>query len=88
MDQVINLEKPYTVEIEADLSCCVEIGLSVGTTTGGGGVPYNGEYSADPKPYKQEFATKDKYMKDNFTVNEILVLEAPNEYGTTLTIGA
>lgn len=83
----IDLETPYTVSIDAELSGNLEIGLTAGIITGNG-VPYLGEYVAVPKPYEQTFETKKKTMKDNFVVKEILVLEENNDYGTTLTIGA
>lgn len=49
--------------------------------------PYEGAYEADALFSQQVFLTKNKRMVDNFTVNAINYTEAPNEYGTTVTIG-
>ena len=54
---------------------------------GGGGVPYTGDYEADPHFYSQTFPTAQKTMRSDFTVNAINYTEAPNDYGTTVTIG-
>lgn len=49
--------------------------------------PYEGAYEANALFSEQLFMTKNKRMVDNFTVNAINYTEAPNEYGTTVTIG-
>lgn len=49
--------------------------------------PYEGAYEADALFSQQVFLTKNKRMVENFTVNAINYTEAPNEYGTTVTIG-
>lgn len=49
--------------------------------------PYEGAYEADALFSQQVFLTKNKRMVDDFTVNAINYTEAPNEYGTTVTIG-
>lgn len=54
---------------------------------GGGGVPYTGAYEADPHFYEQVFATAQKTMRQDFQVHAINCTEAPNDYGTTVTIG-
>lgn len=51
------------------------------------GKTYSGGYEAIPQPYKQLFETKDCLMRDDFTVDEIRLHEAPNQHGTTITIG-
>jgi hypothetical protein len=48
---------------------------------------YEGEYEVDSRFSEQIFPTKLKTMRDDFTVHAINYTEAPNEYGTTLTIG-
>ena len=52
-----------------------------------GGIPYTGEYEAKALFTEQVFPTATKTMRDDFTVKAINYTEAPNEYGTTLTIG-
>lgn len=49
--------------------------------------PYEGAYVADALFSQQVFLTRNKRMVDDFTVNAINYTEAPNEYGTTVTIG-
>lgn len=53
----------------------------------GGGIPYTGAYEADALFREQVFDTKYKKMTDDFTVHAINYTEAPNAYGTTVTIG-
>lgn len=48
---------------------------------------YGGPYEADALFSEQVFATSEKIMRDNFTVHAINYTEAPNQYGTTVTIG-
>lgn len=49
---------------------------------------YTGEYEATPKDTPQVMATKNKLLKEDFTVNEILYFEVTNTAnGTTVTIG-
>ena len=50
-------------------------------------IPYEGSYSADARFTEQVFPTSQKTMLDDFTVHAINYTEAPNDYGTTLTIG-
>lgn len=52
------------------------------------GVPrYDGPYEASALFTAQSFATADKLMSKDFAVRAINYTEAPNEYGTTVTIG-
>lgn len=63
-------------------------GLSGALMTGGRFYPdYGGPYEADALFSEQMFATSEKIMRDNFTVHAINYTEAPNQYGTTVTIG-
>ena len=48
---------------------------------------YNGPYEADALFSEQTFETSHKVMMDDFTVHAINYTEAPNNYGTTVTIG-
>lgn len=48
---------------------------------------YDGEYEARALFSEQVFETAHKRMRNDFTVRAINYTEAPNEYGTTLTIG-
>lgn len=48
---------------------------------------YNGPYEADALFSEQTFETSHKVMMDNFLVHAINYTEAPNQYGTTVTIG-
>ena len=49
--------------------------------------PYEGAYEADALFREQLFPTANKRMLQDFTVHAINYTEAPNEYGTTVTIG-
>ena len=48
---------------------------------------YSGAYEADALFSEQVFATSHRVMMDDFTVHAINYTEAPNQYGTTVTIG-
>lgn len=62
--------------------------LSVGGEVYASDVPeYDGEYEARALFSEQVFGTARKKMRGDFTVRAINYTEAPNEYGTTLTIG-
>ena len=65
------------------------LSYSVGVDTGVliGGIPYTGAYEAQARFTEQVFPTAMKTMQDDFSVHAINYTEAPNEYGTTLTIG-
>lgn len=82
-----------TVEVHTPQSSVVEIGqMQFGVTVtsgiiGGGGVPYTGPYEANPHFYEQAFPTAQKTMRHDFQVHAINYTEAPNDYGTTVTIG-
>ena len=52
-----------------------------------GGVPYTSAYEADAHFYDQAFPTAQKIMRRNFEVHAINYTEAPNDFGTTVTIG-
>ena len=49
--------------------------------------PYTGAYEADALFTEQVFPTRNKRMTDDFTVHAINYTEAPNDWGTTVTIG-
>lgn len=49
--------------------------------------PYIGAYEADAMFIEQVFRTKSRSMTDDFTVHAINYTEAPNDWGTTVTIG-
>ena len=54
----------------------------------GGDKPlYDGPYEASALFTAQSFGTADKLMRKDFAVRAINYTEAPNEYGTTVTIG-
>ena len=48
---------------------------------------YGGPYEADALFSEQVFPTERKVMAEDFTVHAINYTEAPNEWGTTVTIG-
>lgn len=48
---------------------------------------YEGAYAADARFFEQVFPTNQRVMHDDFTVHAINYTEAPNQYGTTVTIG-
>ena len=63
-------------------------GLAGSLTTGGRFYPdYGGPYEADALFSDQVFATSERVMRSDFTVHAINYTEAPNQYGTTVTIG-
>lgn len=62
-------------------------GFDVGTVVYAPVDDYTGTYEAGALFHEQIFETKNKLMKDDFTVHAVNYTEAPNEYGTTVTIG-
>ena len=65
---------------------------SEGTITGTVAIPmseppYTGSYEANALFTEQVFPTKSRRMTDDFTVHAINYTEAPNDWGTTVTIG-
>ena len=48
---------------------------------------YEGPYESDALFSAQTFQTAQKVMTGDFTVHAINYTEAPNDYGTTVTIG-
>lgn len=56
-------------------------------STRAGGEEYGGPYEASALFSEQVFPTEEKHMLHDFTVHAINYTEAPNEYGTTVTIG-
>ena len=48
---------------------------------------YQGSYEANALFSEQVFATSARVMRRDFTVHAINYTEAPNDYGTTVTIG-
>lgn len=65
------------VPLMFDIGTIVESGVSV----------YDGSYEADALFTSQTFRTARKVMRDNFLVHAINYTEAPNDFGTTVTIG-
>ena len=61
--------------------------LDVTTGVMVGGVPYTGAYEADALFRPQVFPTALKTMRQDFLVHAINYTEAPNDFGTTVTIG-
>lgn len=49
--------------------------------------PYRGAYEADALFSEQLFPTSNKRMLQDFAVHAINYTEAPNDFGTTVTIG-
>ena len=48
---------------------------------------YSGAYEANALFREQVFQTNERVMQDDYTVHAINYTEAPNDYGTTVTIG-
>lgn len=68
--------RPNTVSHKSEVSIVV-----------GASKTYKGDYVAYPKSAPQVFPTGGSMMSDDFTVTEIRLHEAPNQHGTTITIG-
>lgn len=60
---------------------------SLSVPTGASYPSYEGSYEANALFREQVFQTREKVMQDDFTVHAINYTEAPNDYGTTVTIG-
>ena len=75
-------EAGFSVEVSTE-SHSVDVKTSVSVE----GTPYQGSYEADALFSEQVFPTAFKSMSRDFTVHAINYTEAPNDYGTTLTIG-
>lgn len=76
------------IPAKANATARITGGIKVSAKMGAEGVPtYDGEYLAIPQPYAQVFPTRNKRMTADFEVERILLHEADNEYGTTVTIG-
>ena len=73
--------------VTISISLPVEVGVGVGTQTQRVSDPYTGSYEADATFSEQSFATAGKSMLHDFNVHAINYTEAPNAYGTTVTIG-
>jgi len=69
-----------TDSLYADFNSVIEVDKDID--------PYLGPYSAVPAVYDQVFATKQKTMMDDFTVEEIPYAETSNNYGTTVIIAS
>ena len=66
----------------------IQGGMSIhGTVQVSNMKPYTGSYEADALFVEQVFHTKSRSMTDDFTVHAINYTEAPNDWGTTVTIG-
>lgn len=61
--------------------------FDIGTIVAGGVGVYDGSYEADALFSSQTFRTARKVMRENFLVHAINYTEAPNDFGTTVTIG-
>ena len=48
---------------------------------------YGGPYEVNPMFVRQTFPTAKKLMNEDFEIRAINYTEAPNQYGTTVTIG-
>ena len=49
---------------------------------------YTGEYNVIPKREEQKLETKDTFLEENVTVEEIPYAETSNPYGTTISIAS
>lgn len=66
----------------------LSVAFDVTIRGGGGGEPYDGPYTVTPDFETQELATKDRLLKDNVTVNPIVVARVENPAGgKTIFIG-
>lgn len=77
------------IEQSADVGLALDAGseLSLTIDTGAPTSIYAGPYEANALFTPQLFATNNKMMRDDFAVHAINYTEAPNDWGTTVTIG-
>lgn len=76
------------VTFELTQKTALSVAFDVTIRGGSGGEPYDGPYTVTPDFETQELATKDKLLKDNVTVDPIVVARAENPAGgKTIFIG-
>lgn len=80
--EAVAVSEAYAVDAESEHS---EVEVTTGIIVGG--TPYAGAYEVDARFAEQVLPTALKTMRDDLTVHAINYTEAPNEYGTTVTIG-
>ena len=76
------------VNVSAVAGKPVKVSSTVGAAIGISADEYEGEYESTPTTHAQQYETDGKLMTGDFTVLEIPTHEAPNDFGTTFTIGA
>lgn len=87
-DIVLEVEDDDLLELEVDDDVGVEWAEDEYIPMHSSEYPdYEGAYEADALFSEQVFATRRRVMTDDFTVHAINYTEAPNDYGTTVTIG-
>lgn len=76
------------VTFELTQKTALSVAFDVTIRGGSGGEPYDGPYTVTPDFETQELATKDKLLKDNVTVDPIVVARVENPAGgKTIFIG-
>ena len=76
------------VTFELTQKRALSVAFDVTIRGGGGGEPYDGPYTVTPDFETQELATKDRLLKDNVTVDPIVVARVENPAGgKTIFIG-
>lgn len=76
------------VTFELTQKTALSVAFDVTIRGGSGGEPYDGPYTVTPDFETQELATKDKFLKDNVTVDPIAVARVENPAGgKTIFIG-
>ena len=76
------------VTFELTQKTALLVAFDVTIRGGGGGEPYDGPYTVTPDFETQELATKDRLLKDNVTVDPIVVARVENPAGgKTIFIG-
>ena len=76
------------VTFELTQKTALSVAFDVTIRDGGGGEPYDGPYTVTPNFETQELATKDRLLKDNVTVDPIVVARVENPAGgKTIFIG-
>lgn len=76
------------VTFELTQKTALSVAFDVTIRGGSGGEPYDGPYTVTPDFEMQELATKDRLLKDNVTVDPIVVARVENPAGgKTIFIG-
>ena len=76
------------VTFELTQKTALSVAFDVTIRGGSGGDPYDGPYTVTPDFETQELATKDRLLKDNVTVDPIVVARVENPAGgKTIFIG-